>query len=149
MLKAGESQGGNRSRAVNSESSGQEGKSCLTRKDVFLPYMGRQREAGQGSCLPGGPSPTLGAPALPQDHPRFLDVQAHFPSETPRPSEWKSLQAPTPGHSCAVPMPLPGADGKSCCLSLSHSCDSQWLPNGALGKIKAPKGVSDGAAEAC
>ena len=97
--------------------------SCLSWKDISLSCAGRHREARQGRCFPGRSSSTLGPPALPGTTllPQFLSPFSTWNASS---SKWKSLQAPTPWDSCVVPMPLPGAQGKSCCSPLSHSCDS-------------------------
>lgn len=97
-----------------------------------------------------GPGRFQPHPGPPPEHPSLPQcLKAHFPSETPHPFEWKRLQESTPGDSYAFSMPLPVGEGNSCCSSLSHSCDSQQLPDRALGKSKAPREVSDSAAEEC
>lgn len=56
-----------------------------------------QGEAGSGKVL-GGPNST---PALPWPFFTPSTPKAHFPSETPHPLEWKSLQESTAGDSYA------------------------------------------------
>lgn len=61
MLKASGSQGGNRSRGLNSEGSGQEGKVASPKRTFFFPTLGSRA----GQLPPRRSRPHTGAPALP------------------------------------------------------------------------------------